>query len=121
MSEDTVTYWRERALDAESELKFIKTEYGDADSEELTRDALVLKARVLEIDCVASRNEREKLLRELEVLRKALQQVTTGVIRQNVLRSSCEVSADGIYRVHLREYDWDRLFALCRDAADSNL
>ena len=115
MSEDTVTYWKERALDAESELKFIKTEYGDADSEVLTRDALVLKARVLEIDCTASRNEREKLLRELEVLRKALQQVTTGVIRQNVLRSSCEVSADGISRVHLRESDGDRLYSLCKD------
>ena len=171
MSEDTVSYWKERALDAESELKFIKSEYGDADTDELTRDALALKVRVLEgrikdshnvpvsvpiaqlqrvcdearrlvnsgyrgtfeggavdplvhavrayedvtVNREAARQEREKLLRELEVLRKALQRVTTGVLRQKALRSSCEASVNGVYCVHLRENDWDRLYALCKD------
>lgn len=171
MSEDTVSYWKERALDAESELKFIKSEYGDADSEELTRDALALKVRVLEgrikdtygiprtapiaqmqrvcdearrlansgyrgpfeggtveplvhavreyeatlANSEATRREQEKLLRELEVTRKALQRVTTGVLRQKVLRSYCESSEGGVYRVHLHEDDWDRLYGLCKD------
>lgn len=56
-----------------------------------------------------------ELLQMLDVTRKALRHVTNGVLQQKVLRSSCEVSSDGIYRVHLREYDWDRLYALCKD------
>jgi hypothetical protein len=184
-SAETVSYWRERALDAESELKFIKSEYGDEDSEELTRDALLLKARALESErdsllkridkmmveldvanafhnvAVSERNaawyevnslrreldavgattaplytsqEREVLIRErdtaraahaeqlrvLEATQKTLRCVTNGVLNQSVLRSSCEDSSDGVYRVHLRENDWDRLYALCKDFSSEN-
>ena len=61
-----------------------------------------------------------ELLRELEVTQKRLQCVTNGVLNQSVLRSSCEDSVDGVYRVHLRENDWDRLYALCKDLSSEN-
>jgi len=66
-SAETVSYWRERALDAESELKFIKTEYGDEDSEELTRDALLLKARALESERDSLLKRIDKMMVELDV------------------------------------------------------
>lgn len=119
--------------EAVSELKFINKEYRDIDSEELTRDALILKMAAIS-------NERNNLQNKVAVLQErlsysaetvtklgnrldsaeedcesALQKLDAlckAVLNLDVLRSSCADSNGGIFRVHLNELKFKELLDL---------
>jgi predicted nucleic acid-binding Zn-ribbon protein len=80
--------------EARATLAFLQDEYGKATDETLTRDALELKIRVLE--------------QQLSSIRKAVYDL-------RVLRSSCEDSYDGEFRVHLIEDEYNALIKLASE------
>ena len=80
--------------EARATLAFLQSEYGKAEDETLTRDALELKIRLLE--------------QQLSAIRKAVYDL-------RVLRSSCEDSYDGEFRVHLIEDQYNALIKLASE------
>lgn len=54
------------------------------------------------------------LLAELDITRRLLREVTQSVLNLRVLRVSCEHSGQGLFRVHLTEFEWDSLEQLCK-------